>query len=87
MDAVGQALETLDLGPNATLQEIKQSYRDLVKVWHPDRYQGNGECFLCKRSFDQRGTLPGNTRFMWLSAAFQSFTGRVHRSLAFRIAR
>ena len=41
MDAVDQALETLELGPNATLQEIRQSYRDLVKVWHPDRYQGN----------------------------------------------
>jgi len=56
MDAVDQALETLDLGPNATLQEIRQSYRDLVKVWHPDKYQGNGHYYrstlMCDRGYE-----------------------------------
>src|SRR5208283_2172503 len=28
----------LEIHPNATEQEVKQAYRDLVKVWHPDRF-------------------------------------------------
>lgn len=28
----------LDLPPNASEQEVKQAYRELVKVWHPDRF-------------------------------------------------
>lgn len=28
----------LDLPPTATEQEVKQAYRELVKVWHPDRF-------------------------------------------------
>lgn len=26
----------LDINPNATLEEIKQAYRDLAQIWHPD---------------------------------------------------
>jgi curved DNA-binding protein CbpA len=29
---------TLDLEPEATLDDLKCSYRELVKVWHPDRF-------------------------------------------------
>ncbi len=35
---VNQALEILGLGPSATPVEIKEAYRDLAKVWHPDRF-------------------------------------------------
>jgi curved DNA-binding protein CbpA len=28
----------LGLKPGATAAEIKETYRDLVKVWHPDRF-------------------------------------------------
>ncbi len=38
MDAIERALQTLGLGPDATPQDIKQAYRDLVVVWHPDRF-------------------------------------------------
>ena len=35
---VEDALKTLGLKPTATPDEIRQAYRDLVKVWHPDRF-------------------------------------------------
>lgn len=33
------ALQVLDLAPGATRKEIESTYRVLVKVWHPDRFQ------------------------------------------------
>ena len=35
------ALQTLELYPNATESQIEESYRTLVKVWHPDRFQSD----------------------------------------------
>jgi DnaJ domain len=32
-----EALDVLALRPGATAGEIKEAYRDMVKVWHPDR--------------------------------------------------
>ena len=34
-----QALKTLELHAGASRQEIKQAYRDLASVWHPDRFK------------------------------------------------
>src|SRR5437016_5225635 len=31
-------LKVLGLAPGATEQAIREAYRDLVKVWHPDRF-------------------------------------------------
>ena len=33
-----EALDVLALRPGASAVEIKGAYRDLVKVWHPDRF-------------------------------------------------
>jgi hypothetical protein len=33
-----EALDVLELRPGATANEIKEAYRDMVKVWHPDRF-------------------------------------------------
>ncbi len=30
--------EILELEPSASLEQVKQAYRDLAKVWHPDRF-------------------------------------------------
>ncbi|HEY3322726.1 MAG TPA: J domain-containing protein [Planctomycetota bacterium] len=30
--------KTLDLPSNATLEQVRQAYKDLAKVWHPDRF-------------------------------------------------
>jgi DnaJ domain len=35
---VKDALDVLALRPGATAAEIKEAYRDMVKVWHPDRF-------------------------------------------------
>ena len=36
-----QCFEILDLDPSVSLQELRTAYRDLVSVWHPDRYAHN----------------------------------------------
>ena len=33
--------EILELKPGATPDEVKAAYRDLAKVWHPDRFRGD----------------------------------------------
>jgi len=38
MDDHLHAYEVLGLKPEASPDEVKQAYRDLVKVWHPDRF-------------------------------------------------
>ncbi|WP_169746932.1 DnaJ domain-containing protein [Edaphobacter aggregans] len=35
---MSEALDVLGLRPGASPAEIKEAYRDLVKVWHPDRF-------------------------------------------------
>lgn len=36
-----QAFKILEISENATKLEAKQAYRDLVQIWHPDRYNQN----------------------------------------------
>src|SRR5580658_6207863 len=35
------ALQALDLDTGASEKQIREAYRVLVKVWHPDRFQGD----------------------------------------------
>jgi curved DNA-binding protein CbpA len=37
------AYRILDLAPGASLQDVKDAYRDLSKVWHPDRLSSQGD--------------------------------------------
>jgi hypothetical protein len=38
MDTFKKYFEILGLSPNASQEEIIEAYRDLAKVWHPDRF-------------------------------------------------
>lgn len=38
---IEHALKVLGLGKEATQKDIKQVYRDLSLVWHPDRFTNN----------------------------------------------
>ena len=33
--------EILELAPDASMDEFNQAYRDLVNIWHPDRFAHN----------------------------------------------
>jgi len=41
MDDIRDCFRILDLEPGASLEEIKRSYRELVRVWHPDRFRSD----------------------------------------------
>ncbi len=38
MNDINQCYEILGLKPGASWEEVKQAYRDLAMVWHPDRF-------------------------------------------------
>jgi len=38
---IEQSFEILELDRGASTDEIKQSYKDIVTVWHPDRFSNN----------------------------------------------
>ncbi len=41
MSLLRHAYDILGLTPDATPQEVRQAYRQLVRVWHPDRFEGD----------------------------------------------
>lgn len=41
MRDIEQYYRILELEPGASLEEVHQSYRDMVLVWHPDRFQAH----------------------------------------------
>jgi uncharacterized protein YjbI with pentapeptide repeats len=41
MDDLGHCYFVLGLEPGANPEQIKEAWRDLVQVWHPDRFGGN----------------------------------------------
>jgi hypothetical protein len=38
---IAEALKHLGLDNNADANDVKQAYRDLAKIWHPDRFQND----------------------------------------------
>jgi hypothetical protein len=43
MEELRPYFAVLDLPPNSSAEEVKAAYVDLVKIWHPDRYQNEPE--------------------------------------------
>ncbi|NJL40033.1 MAG: DnaJ domain-containing protein [Leptolyngbyaceae cyanobacterium RM2_2_4] len=41
MDCADRYYQILDLSPGASKHEVKQAYKDLIVVWHPDRFTHN----------------------------------------------
>ena len=65
MDSI-EALKVLDLCPGASYNEIRQAYRDLVKVWHPDRF-GSDERLRAK-ALEQIKLV--NEAYQWLQVNY-----------------
>lgn len=40
-DDILRCYRTLEVEPGASITKVAQAYRDLVKVWHPDRFQSS----------------------------------------------
>lgn len=40
-ERIDRCIETLGLKSGASQEDINQAYRDLVTVWHPDRFANN----------------------------------------------
>jgi curved DNA-binding protein CbpA len=38
---IKKCFEILELNPDASVDEAKQAYKDIVNVWHPDRFSHN----------------------------------------------
>lgn len=38
---ITRCLKLLELESPATMAEVRRAYRDLVRVWHPDRFPGD----------------------------------------------
>ncbi len=38
---INRCIEILGVNPGAKKEEVDEAYRDLAKVWHPDRFSGN----------------------------------------------
>jgi len=73
MDDLTHAFQVLGLKPGASPEEVKQAYRDLVRVWHPDRFghderlrliaqdklkEINGACKVLDAHFFAAGATP-----------------------------
>jgi len=45
--------DVLDIPKNATIDQVKARYRELVKKYHPDKYQGNPLADLAEEKFKE----------------------------------
>jgi DnaJ-class molecular chaperone len=38
---ITKSYKTLDLKTGASIDDVRKAYKDMVRVWHPDRFAGN----------------------------------------------
>ena len=75
MDELAKLYGALELEQGASAEEIKAAYLDLVKVWHPDRYQNESprlrdkaeqKLKLINLAYDRlRGAVPKAVKDSW----------------------
>jgi hypothetical protein len=66
--SIDQAFQILEVPSTATWEEVRQAYREMVKVWHPDRFQADAK-------FQARATKKAqdiNLAYQVLEKHFQS---------------
>src|SRR3954464_16032416 len=66
MDEVTRCYEVLGLTTGSSEAQIKQAYRDLVKVWHPDRF-----------SHDERLRLMAQDKLKEINGAYEFLIQRL----------
>src|SRR5262249_16911619 len=64
-------LAVLGLGPDASMAAVRQAYRDLVAVWHPDRFAHNPR--LAAKAQERLKEI--NAAHAWLRAHPESLEG------------
>lgn len=62
---VARALRLLDVDLEASDADLKASYRDLVRVWHPDRFEGDAR--LRAKAADRLSDINAAYRFLQAS--------------------
>ncbi|HWS56592.1 MAG TPA: J domain-containing protein, partial [Pyrinomonadaceae bacterium] len=68
-DDLSECHELLGVAPGASAEELKAAHRDLVKVWHPDRF-----------SHDPRLQQKAQEKLKEINEAFEALTsGRAPR--------
>ena len=71
-DELRTCFAVLELPPNASFSTVKTTYRELVKVWHPDRFGDNPS--LQNRAQEKLKAI--NLAYAGLEEAFQNGTVR-----------
>ncbi len=67
-EALDRNFKALDLPTNASYDQVKSSYRELVKVWHPDRF---GQDVKLKER--------ANTKLMEINQAYENLKRHFER--------
>ena len=64
---LGRDYSALDLKPGASFDDVKKAYRELAKVWHPDRFGDDAK--LKARANEKLGEI--NAAYERLKAHFE----------------
>ena len=69
---IRRSFEILEIGANATEDEARQAYKDLVAVWHPDRFSHNPRL---KKKAEEK-LKEANLAFETVQAVFSTTGGK-----------
>ena len=65
---IKKCIEILEISENAPLNEIREAYRDLISIWHPDKYHHNER--LYKKALKKTKEI--NVAFETIEKLFES---------------